>query len=144
MGAGPNGLAAAVTLARAGHSVRVIEAAETIGGGVRSAALTLPGFLHDVCSAVYPMGAGSPFFRALPLAEAGLEWISAEVPLAHPLDGGRAAAVRRALDETAEELGADGGAYLRSIGGLVGLWRALLEDAERAADGILSFRSLRC
>ncbi|MDQ5851105.1 MAG: FAD-dependent oxidoreductase, partial [Chloroflexota bacterium] len=75
VGAGPNGLAAAITLARAGLAVLVVEAGATIGGGVRSAELTLPGFTHDICSAIHPLGAGSPFFRTLPLHEHGLEWI---------------------------------------------------------------------
>src|ERR1051326_8926475 len=83
VGAGPNGLAAAVTLARAGRAVLVLEAKETIGGGSRSMALTLPGFVHDVCSAIHPMGIGSPFFRSLPLEEHGLHWIQPPVPLAH-------------------------------------------------------------
>src|SRR2546425_3046331 len=88
VGAGPNGLAAAVTLARAGRSVLVVEAAATVGGGTRSAELTLPGFVHDVCSAVHPLAAGSPVFRELPLHDYGLEWVHPPAPLAHPLDGG--------------------------------------------------------
>ena len=91
VGSGPNGLAAAITLARAGRSVLVCEANATIGGGARSAELTLPGFVHDVCSAVHPLAAGSPFFRTLPLKRFGLEWIQPEIPLAHPLDNGAAA-----------------------------------------------------
>ena len=91
VGSGPNGLAAAITLARAGCSVLVYEANATIGGGARSAELTLPGFLHDVCSAVHPLAAGSPFFKTLPLERFGLEWIQPEIPLAHPLDNGSAA-----------------------------------------------------
>src|SRR6266513_1307873 len=89
IGAGPNGLAAAVALARAGCSVVVFEAADTIGG-CRTTELTLPGFLHDVCSAIHPLGAGSPFFRTLPLADHGLQWIYPPAPLAHPLDDGTA------------------------------------------------------
>src|SRR4051794_30888378 len=91
IGSGPNGLAAAIVLAQAGHSVRVFEAEQTIGGGARSAALTLPGFLHDVCSAVHPLAVASPFFRTLPLAAHGLEWVYPPVSLAHPFDGGQAA-----------------------------------------------------
>src|SRR5215216_4844277 len=91
VGSGPNGLAAAITLARAGCSVLVYETNATIGGGARSAALTLPGFLHDVCSAVHPLAAASPFFKTLPLARFGLEWIEPEIPLTHPLDDGSAA-----------------------------------------------------
>jgi len=85
VGSRPNGLAAAITLARAGCSVVVYEASATIGGGTRSAELTLPGFVHDVCSAVHPLAAGSPFFKTLPLERFGLEWIEPEIPLAHPL-----------------------------------------------------------
>ena len=88
VGSGPNGLAAAITLAREGRSVLLIEAAETIGGGTRTAALTLPGFLHDVCSAVHPFAAASPFLKTLPLAEHGLELVHPDAPLAHPLDDG--------------------------------------------------------
>ncbi|MDE3132431.1 MAG: NAD(P)/FAD-dependent oxidoreductase [Acidobacteriota bacterium] len=91
IGAGPNGLAAAIMLARAGRSVIVYEARDTIGGGCRSAELTLPGFVHDVCSAIHPLAANSPFFRALPLEQYGLEWIQPNAPLAHPLDDGSAA-----------------------------------------------------
>jgi phytoene dehydrogenase-like protein len=111
VGAGPNGLGAAVALAREGYSVRVIEAAATIGGGTRSAALTLPGFLHDVCSAVHPMAVATPFFQSLPLAEHGLEWIQPPLPLAHPLDDGTAAVLVRSVDETAAGLGPDEKAY---------------------------------
>src|SRR5205085_4354095 len=86
IGAGPNGLAAAVALARAGCSVVVFEAADTIGGGCRTKELTLPGFLHDVCSAIHPLGASSPFLRVLPLERYGLEWIQPPAPLAHPFE----------------------------------------------------------
>ena len=90
VGAGPNGLAAAITLAREGRSVLVVERGAAPGGGMRSRDdLTLPGFVHDVCSAVHPMAQASPFFKDLPLDEYGLEWVHPEVPLAHPLDGGR-------------------------------------------------------
>src|ERR1051325_7038920 len=98
VGSGPNGLAAAITLARADRSVLVVEAAETIGGGMRSAKLTLPGFVHDLCSAIHPLAAGSPFFETLPLERFGLEWIQPEIALAHPLDDGSAAALRRSVD----------------------------------------------
>src|ERR687885_2363900 len=90
VGAGPNGLAAAITLARAGRSALVLEANSTVGGGCRSAEITLPGFVHDLCAAVFPVAAASPFMRQLPLAQYGLEWIQPPIPLAHPLDGGRA------------------------------------------------------
>jgi phytoene dehydrogenase-like protein len=111
VGAGPNGLAAAIELARAGRSVLLCERNETIGGGARTAELTLPGYRHDVCSAVHPLAVGSPFLRALPLADHGLELLEPEVQAAHPLDGGRAAVLHRSLAETAAELGPDGDAY---------------------------------
>ncbi|HEX7780133.1 MAG TPA: FAD-dependent oxidoreductase, partial [Vicinamibacterales bacterium] len=110
IGSGPNGLSAAIVLAQAGRRVTVFEAEETIGGGVRSAALTLPGFSHDLCSAVYPMAAASPFFRTLPLAAHGLDWIDPDVMLAHPFDDGTAAVVYRSIDRTAAALGRDEGA----------------------------------
>src|ERR671938_1509552 len=91
VGAGPNGLAAAVELARSGCSVAVLEAEETVGGGSRSAQVTLPGFVHDLGSAIHPLGYASPFFKTLPLEEHGLEWVHPQAPLAHPLDGGEAA-----------------------------------------------------
>jgi phytoene dehydrogenase-like protein len=125
IGSGPNGLAAAITIAQAGHSVVVFERHETIGGGTRSAELTLPGFLHDVCSAVHPFGIGSPFFRTLPLAEHGLVWIQPSAPLAHPLDDGTAAVVERSVAETAKGLGQDGHAYAHLFGPLVKDWPKL-------------------
>jgi len=131
VGAGPNGLAAAITLARAGRSVLVIEACEQVGGGARSAALTLPGFVHDVCSAVYPMGVGSPFFRGLPLRAHGVDWVEPELPLAHPLDGGRAAVLHGTLAATAQGLGPDGAAYTLIFRDLTERWQALTPD-ERA------------
>src|SRR5262249_3376926 len=104
VGSGPNGLAAAVTLAREGLSTLVIEASPTIGGGTRTAALTLPGFLHDVCSAVHPFASASPFLKSLPLAEHGLELVHPIAPLAHPLDDDRTAMLERSLDETTRSL----------------------------------------
>jgi phytoene dehydrogenase-like protein len=119
VGAGPNGLGAAVELARNGHSVLVLEGADTIGGGTRSKELTLPGFVHDVCSAIHPMAVASPFFQSLPLAEHGLEWIHPPLPLAHPLDDGSAAILDRSVDVTADGLGADAKSYRRLMGPLV-------------------------
>ncbi len=120
VGSGPNGLSAAITLAAAGRSVTVVEAAGTAGGGSRSAELTLPGFVHDVCSTVHSLALASPALRALPLAEHGLELVQPEVPLAHPLDDGSAALLLRSVEETGAELGgADGRAYRRLLGPLV-------------------------
>jgi phytoene dehydrogenase-like protein len=125
VGSGPNGLAAAITVARAGCSVLVLEGQESIGGGTRSAELTLPGFLHDVCSAVHPLGAASPFFRTLPLAEHGLEWIHPSAPLAHPLDDGTAVVIERSVEMTARNLGRDGDRYAQLMGPLVSNWPKL-------------------
>ena len=111
IGSGPNGLAAAVELARAGASVEVLEAREEIGGGTRTAELTLPGYRHDVCSAAHPMGILSPYLRTLPLEEHGLTWVKPGASVAHPLDDGPAVLLRRSLDRTAEALGVDGPAY---------------------------------
>ncbi len=111
VGSGPNGLACAVALARAGVRVTVLEAADTIGGGTRSAELTVPGLVHDVCSAVHPMAAASPFFRSLGLEAHGLEWRWPEVDLAHPLDDGSAATMVRSLEDTVAGLGPDGRAW---------------------------------
>ena len=118
IGAGPNGLAAAIRVAQTGRSVIVLEAEETIGGGTRSATLTLPGFIHDVCSAVHPLAVSSSFFRTLPLARYGLEFIDPEIPLAHPLDN-TAVALTRSVEETSAGLGADASAYLRVMRPLV-------------------------
>jgi phytoene dehydrogenase-like protein len=125
VGSGPNGLAAAITLARAGWKVRVLEEQPTIGGGARSAELTLPGFVHDRCSAIHPLAIGSPFFRRLPLERHGLEWIQPEIALAHPLDDGTAAALHGSLGETCAHLGADAPAWRRLMEPLVENWDAL-------------------
>jgi phytoene dehydrogenase-like protein len=125
VGSGPNGLAAAITLARAGCSVVVYEANATIGGGARSAELTLPGFLHDICSAVHPLAAGSPFFNTLPLEKHGLTWIHPEIPLAHPLDDGTAACLYRDIDVTAQRLSGDSSAYERLMKPLARNWESL-------------------
>ena len=111
VGSGPNGLGAAVELARNGRSVAVLEAEDTIGGGTRSAELTLPGFVHDVGSAIHPLGYASPFFSTLPLEEHGLEWVHPPAPLAHPFDDGTAAMLERSVEETGNTLGADAAAY---------------------------------
>jgi phytoene dehydrogenase-like protein len=128
VGAGPNGLSAAITLARAGVATTVFEAAETVGGAARTAELTLPGFRHDVGSSVYPMGLASPFFRELPLQEFGLRWIEADAALAHPLDDGSAVMLEHSLEATAAGLGGDGDAWRRLIGPLVERWPELCED----------------
>ncbi|MCA9999632.1 MAG: NAD(P)/FAD-dependent oxidoreductase, partial [Anaerolineales bacterium] len=104
IGSGPNGLAAAITLAQAGRRVLLLEAKETIGGGTRSAELTLPGFVHDICAAIHPLGMASPFFASLPLARYGLRWVQPDLPLAHPLDDGTAAVLARGVEETAVSL----------------------------------------
>ena len=118
VGAGPNGLAAAIVLARAGRSVLVLEAADTVGGGTRTAELTLPGFRHDVCSAIHPLVPGSPFLRSLPLEEHGLEWIESPAALAHPFDDGTAAMLERSIPGSAgATLGADAPAHTRRLMG---------------------------
>lgn len=128
VGAGPNGLAAAVVLARAGLSVRVVEAAATIGGGTRTEQLTLPGFLHDVCSAIHPFAAASPFLSTLPLQSHGLEWIQPPVALAHPMDGEPPALLEQSLAATAGALGADEGSYRQLMEPFVRHWNDLAAD----------------
>ena len=128
VGSGPNGLAAAITMQHAGLSVLLIEAKETIGGGLRTKELTLPGFKHDVCSAIHPMAAGSPFFQQLPLEQHGLEYIYPAIPAAHPFDDGSAGILTRSLEETAQLLGKDEEAYIRLIQPLIGDWPALAPE----------------
>jgi phytoene dehydrogenase-like protein len=127
VGAGPNGLAAAITLAREGCSVLLVEGHERIGGGSRSAALIEPDVIHDVCSAIHPLGLASPFFRSLDLERHGLEWVYPDAPLAHPLDGGRAAVLERDIAATAARLGPDEHAYRRLMEPLVRTADALME-----------------
>jgi phytoene dehydrogenase-like protein len=128
VGSGPNGLSAAITLARAGRSVLVVEANDTIGGGARSAELTIPGFLHDLCSAVHPLGRSSPAFAGWPLAEHGLDWIDPPIALAHPLDDGSAALVYRDVAGTAATLGADGDSYASLLGPVARDWELIVRE----------------
>jgi phytoene dehydrogenase-like protein len=129
VGSGPNGLAAAVVLARAGVSVLVVEGAATIGGGTRTEPLTLPGFVHDVCSAVHPLGASSPLFTTLPLHEHGLEWIEPPLALAHPFDDGPPARLERCIEATASSLGVDSERYRALVDPFTRQWPALAMDA---------------
>ncbi|MEO6259755.1 MAG: NAD(P)/FAD-dependent oxidoreductase [Thermoanaerobaculia bacterium] len=131
VGAGPNGLAAAIVLAREGLSVEILEANETIGGGARTAELTLPGFRHDICSAIHPMAMVSPFFRTLPLAEYGLQWLESPNAIAHPLDDGRAAVLELSIDKTADSLGGDGDAYRKLMAPFARNAAALFEEILR-------------
>ncbi|HWW75362.1 MAG TPA: NAD(P)/FAD-dependent oxidoreductase, partial [Pyrinomonadaceae bacterium] len=130
VGSGPNGLSAGIELARRGLSVCVLEAKETVGGGARTRELTEPGFLHDVCSAIHPVGVVSPFFRTLPLERWGVEWVYPEAALAHPFDDGDAALLLKSLSETGDALGEDGRAYLE-------LMRPFVERAGDLFDEIL-------
>ena len=154
IGSGPNGLAAAITLAQARRTVLLIEGKDAIGGGARSEELTLPGFLHDVCSAVHPMAVISPFFRKLPLEQHGLAWIQPPVPLAHPLDDGSAAVLLRSVDDTAAGLGKDAPAYSQIFSRLVQGWPRLesvllgiscvpRHPLAAASFGLMSLRSAR-
>src|SRR5919202_1214905 len=130
VGSGPNGLAAAVELARNGKRVAVLEAKSTIGGCARSAEITLPGFVHDLGSAIHPLGYASPFFRSLPLEEHGLAWVHPSAPLAHPFDDGTAAVLERSIPETAAQFGPDATAYRR-------LMEPAAADAARIANFIV-------
>ena len=131
VGAGPNGLSAAITLSRTFTSVLLLEAASTIGGGTRSAELTLPGFVHDICSAVVPLRLSSPFFRDLGLERHGLTWIHPEIPLAQPFDDGSALFLHRSLEVTADGLGRDGKAYKNLVAPFVESHERLLSDILR-------------
>ena len=122
VGSGPNGFAAAITAQQAGLSVVILEAEEKIGGGVRSEPLTLPGFVHDIGSAIHPLGAGSPFFNTLPLSDYGLEWVYPEAAVAHPLDGGQAFTLERSVVDTAAQLGVDREAYIDLMQPIVEQW----------------------
>jgi len=126
VGSGPNGLAAAILLRQKGLSVLLIEAKDEIGGGLRSAELTLPGFVHDICSSIHPLGFASPFFSVLPLQEHGLEWVASPIAAAHPFDNGGAAILVRPVEDTACRLGADATAYHRLMDPLVKDWRRLM------------------
>ena len=127
IGSGPNGLAAAITIAQQGGSVLVVEGAETIGGGLRTAELTGPGLRHDLCATIHTLGAGSPFMRSLPLESHGLTWVHPDIPLAHPVDPERAALLHRSLDETVAGLGRDGDRYRSLVGTVVADWPHLEE-----------------
>ena len=131
VGSGPNGFAAAITLARSGHSVLLIEARDTVGGGLQSSALTLPGFTHDICSVIHPLGIASPFFRSLDFTKYGLEWVQPPVALAHPLDDGTAVLLRRSMDDTAQTLGPDAIPYRRLIRPIIENWDNLLNEVFR-------------
>jgi phytoene dehydrogenase-like protein len=128
VGAGPNGLSAAITLQQAGVSVLLLEGKDTIGGGLRTAEITLPGFLHDICSAIHPMAVASPFFATLPLQEHGLEFIFPDVAAAHPFDDGTAAVLKRSFGETARLLGADERNYTKLIAPLIKIWPNIAPD----------------
>ena len=128
IGGGPNGLAAAITLARAGRRVVLYERAARVGGGLRTEPLTLPGFLHDVCSSVYPLGAASPFLRSIDLAARGARWVEPPIAYAHPLDGADAVWASRSISDTAAALGDDRQAYRRLFEPIVASWQPFLDD----------------
>jgi phytoene dehydrogenase-like protein len=133
IGSGPNGLAAAITLAKLGCRVVVYEAEDEVGGGMRSAELTLPGFMHDVCASVHPMALSSEFFKQLKLEEHGLHWVHPQAPLAHPFDDGAAILLTRSLEETAEQFGEDGPRVHRLLMPFVDRWRELSSEILRPA-----------
>ncbi len=127
VGSGPNGLAAAITLARSGRSVIVYEAKDTIGGGSRTKELTLPGFVHDVCSAIHPLGIASPFMRSVPFEQYGLSWVHPPAQVAHPFDDGSTAVLYKSIGETIATLGNDAAAYQHHIAPLVAHWDTIAE-----------------
>jgi len=129
VGSGPNGLSAGIAFAQQGYGVCILEARDTVGGGMRTAECTLPGFRHDICSAIHPMGYSSPFLKTLPLKEYGLEWIIPPASVAHPLDEGNAVILRKSVEETAENLGIDSRAYLRLINPFLKNPEGLISDA---------------
>ncbi len=128
IGSGPNGLAAGIVAAQRGLRTVIHEANASIGGGLRSAELTVPGFVHDLCSSVHPMAVASPFFRTLPLADHGLEWITPPAAAAHPLDGGQAVLLWNDMERTASELGTDRTRYRRTVGAIAESWNGLVPD----------------
>jgi len=136
VGSGPNGLAAAIVLAQAGLRVEVLEAEPTPGGAVRTMELTLPGFLHDFGSAVYPLGAGSPFFSSIPLPDHGLDWIHSPAPLAHPLEDGTAVVLERNLEDARLSLGQDGNAWSLLVQPFVENWREFAPEILRPLSGM--------
>lgn len=155
VGSGPNGLAAAITLQQQGLSVLVLEGKDTIGGGLRTKELTLPGFSHDVCAAIHPMAVGSPFFAKTPLQQYGLEFIHPTLPAAHPFDNGQAAVLSRSLEETAKRLGKDEKTYLKLVKPAVDTWHRIAADAlgplsipkhpiDMALFGLDAIRSAKC
>lgn len=128
VGSGPNGLAAAIAMQQAGLSVLLLEGKAALGGGLRTAELTLPGFRHDVCSAIHPLAAASPYFQTLPLAQYGLEYLTPPVAAAHPFDDGTAAAVLNSLADTAQGLGPDAEAYRSLLTPLIASWPGIAND----------------
>lgn len=128
VGSGPNGLSAAITLQRAGLSVLLLEAKSSVGGGLRTEELCLPGFKHDVCSAIHPMAVASPFFQSLPLKDFGLEYIYPSLPAAHPFDDGTAAVLNKSVEETTRLLGDDAKSYIRLILPVIQSWPTIVHD----------------
>src|SRR5262245_2913826 len=126
VGSGPNGLSAAITLQRAGLSVLLLEAKETIGGGLRTEGLCSPGFKHDVCSAIHPMAVASPFFQTRPLNNFGLEWIYPPTAAAHPFDDGKAAVLKKSVEETVQLLGGDAKKYIQLMLPVIQSWPAIV------------------